>query len=427
MKPFAIAVREQTNRALAAAAMIIVIVTIAAWLGTEVYAEAQFRKAQEAVQSLDFAAAREPMQRCLKLRPHRFQFHFAAAQMERRAGRFPEARHHLERCQELAGTRIDVSSLERTLLEAQQGAVVKLERPLWALVEQDHPEKILILEALALGYLHVYSLPLAEKSLKMLLEQQPAHAEAWFLRAGICEMAGTSADAVNFYRRALELRPNSDSYRLRLANFLLHVQRIDEALPHLEQLCQRQPHDADALLGLARALIHAGQQARGRELAEQALVIKPGHAQAQTVIARLDLDNGKLTQAHDALRKALDADPSDRTSHYLLFQCLERMGEKRAARQQQARWQALENDLTRLENILRTDIPQNPRSADLYHEMGAILARHGKAERALSSFRQALTCDPKHRPTHQVLARHFADAGDVELAKLHRLMAAPAD
>src|SRR5262245_18294519 len=129
MTPFAIAVRAQSRRALVALALIIVIVTAAAWLAAEAYAEAQFWKAQQALANLDFAVARGHLQRCLSLRPNRFQFHFAAAQLERRMGSFPQARRHLERCQRLAGDRNDVSALEQTLLEAQQGGVSRWNGP----------------------------------------------------------------------------------------------------------------------------------------------------------------------------------------------------------------------------------------------------------------------------------------------------------
>lgn len=422
MKPFPVAVRELAKRVLVVMALVVVIAAAAAWLGTEVYAETRFRAAQEALGSFDFAAARAHLRSCLALRPNRFQFHFAAAQTERRAGFFLEALHHLDRCQELAGDHADVSSLERTLLHAQQGAVAKVEIPLWALVEQNHPDKPLILEALARGYLQVYSLPLADKSLKMLLEEQPTHAEAWFLRAGICEMLGSSADGLEFYRRAVELRPNNDSYRLRLANFLLHSHRAKEALPHLERLYQRQPHNPDVLWGQARALFDTGREDRSKYLLSQALAVQPDHPQALAEMAKLDLHEGNIAQAQTGLQKALAADPSDRASHYLLLQCLNRTGNKQAARQQQARWQALENDMTRLEDILRNQLPKNPRSADLFHELGVIFARHGKPERALSSYQHALTCDPKHRASHQALAGCFEQAGKTEPAARHRPM-----
>src|SRR5262249_51279543 len=123
MKPFPVAVRELARKSLVAVTLIAVILTTAIWLGTDVLAEVSYRKAQEALRRFDFIAAREHLQSCLALRPNRFQYHFAAAQTERRAGSFRQALFHLDRCQELTGADTDISSLERTLLQVQQGAV----------------------------------------------------------------------------------------------------------------------------------------------------------------------------------------------------------------------------------------------------------------------------------------------------------------
>jgi len=403
MKPFPVAVRERTRRVLLAVTLLVVIGTIAVWLGTEAVAELHFQKAQNALRNLDFADAREHLRACLALRPNRFQYHFVAAQTERRAGDFHQARYHLDRCQKLAGD-ADISSLERTLLHAQQGGVAEVERPLWRLVEQNHSDKLLILEALAHGYVRVYSLPLADKALKMLVEEQPAHAEAWFLRGGICELLGASAEGLKFYRRAVDLRPMNDPYRLRLANCLLQTNRNEEAVPHLEELCRRQPNNADALSGLARALSHTDRKDRCRQLLARAFAVQPEHPQALAVAAKLDLDDGKFALAQERLQKAIQADPTDRVNQYLLFQCLERAGQKEEARKQHDRWKALEKDLARLEEIVRHELPKKPRSADLYVELGVLFARYGKPDRALRSYEQALACDPNHVGAQQAIA-----------------------
>jgi tetratricopeptide (TPR) repeat protein len=405
MKPFPVAVRQRARRVLLALTLLVVVIGVSVvWLGPEIVAEFRFRKAQEALRNFDFAEAREQLRACLALRPHCFQYHFAAAQTERRAGLFRQALDHLDRCQELAGPDADVSSLERTLLHAQQGEVAQVEHPLWLLVEQNHPEKCLILEALAQGYLRVYSLPLADKALKMLVEEQPAHAEAWFLRGGTCELLGASAEGLEFYRRAVELRPTNNSYRLRLANCLLQTNRNEEAVPHLEELCRRQPKNPDALAALARAWSHTGSRDRCPELLEKALAIQPRHPQALALAAKLELDSGQFDQAQKKLEKALEADPTDRVNQYLLLQCLRQAGHMDAANKQHARLKALEKDLNRLEAIVRQELPKNPRSADLYVELGDLFARYGKPDRAQPCYQQALTCDPVHTGARQALA-----------------------
>src|SRR5262249_13009889 len=155
---------------------------------------------------------------------------------------------------------------------------------------------------------------------------------------------------------------------------------------------------------LARALGTKEQKDRRQDLLKQPLAVQPHHPQALAETARLNLDESKFDLAEKALQKALQADPSDRANQYVLFQCLERAGKKEAARQQQRRLKTLESDLARLEEIVRHDLPKNPRSADLYVELGVIFARHGKSERALASYQQALTYEPNHSAAKQEMS-----------------------
>jgi Tfp pilus assembly protein PilF len=145
------------------------------------------------------------------------------------------------------------------------------------------------------------------------------------------------------------------------------------------------------------------QKGRSRDLLRRALAINPLHPQALAESARLDLDEDRFQEAEEALQKALKADPSDRINQYLMIQCLERSGKKEAARIQQGRFKALEADLARLEEIVRHELPKNPRSADLYVELGGIFFRHGKPDRARTSYQQALLFDPNHQAAQKAL------------------------
>jgi tetratricopeptide (TPR) repeat protein len=392
----------------------------AVWLSTEIYVEIQFQKAKSALARYDFAGAREHLQTCVRLRPDRFQIRFLAAQTARRAGNYEEALEHLERCEALVEDPADFTLLESTLLRAQRGEVALVERPLWQLVEKDHPEKVLILEAMARGYIQVYCLPLADRCLKMLLKEEPDHAEAWAWRAAIYDMLDNRLEAQQYYERALELRPDNDTCRLHLASFLQHSNRVREAFAHLQKLYERQPDNPDVLVGLARYYMATSQYPRAGEMLVQALAQHPDHGQGLAEQGRLYLLEKKPVQAEACLRRALAADPSDRAYNYMLYQCLKRAGKEAAARVQHARFKQLDKDLSRTAVIMRYDLAKEPRNPDLYYELGRIFSRHGRADRGLFWYQHALTLNPNHRRTHQALAAYFESAGKKEYAALHR-------
>jgi Tfp pilus assembly protein PilF len=351
-----------------------------AWLGTEAYAEIKFQLAQSAAERYDFDEALGHLQTCMRLRPGRFQYCFLAARAARRARRFREAHEHLDRSQQLVGDQANVSLLERTLLRAQEGEVLAVDRPLWAAIKENHPEKNLILEALAQGYVHIGYMPLAEECLARLLQEEPDHAEAWLWRAGVFELSGNRQDTASFYRRAVELRPDNPRYRLGLALFLLHLNAFQEARPLLEELCVQDPDNPEVLVGMARLRVEAGHHDAARDLLDRALKIRPNHAQALTETAKLAFRSEELASAEDYLNRALAADPTERAANYLLYQCLEKEGKKDQAARQRLRLKILLADLARLDQILRTDLVHDPRRAELYHELSTIFARNGRLD-----------------------------------------------
>jgi tetratricopeptide (TPR) repeat protein len=386
----------------------------------EIYVEVQFQKAQSALERYDFSTARKHLQSCLRLRPDRFRFCFMAARTARRAGCYDEAQEHLEHCEDLTAGEDNLTLLESTLLRAQRGEVAAVESLLWSLVEKDHPEKVIVLEALARGYIQVYCLPLADTCLKRLLKEAPDHAEAWSWRAAIYDMLGHRSEAQQYYERALELRPDDDACRLRLVAFLQHANRVKEVLPHLQQLYEKQPNNPDVLLGLARYYRSTDQPGRARELLGRALDIQPDHAQALVEQARVDILEKRLARAEACLRKALAADPSDKAVNYLLYQCLEKAGKTTAARRQWGKVKVLERDLNRTETILSYDLAKDRRNPDLYWELGQIFSRHGRPDRGLFWYQHALTLNPLHRRTHLALAAYYQSAGQPAKAAVHR-------
>jgi predicted Zn-dependent protease len=360
------------------------------WTGTEAYAEFKYHLAESAAERYEFDEALRHLRTCLRLRPGRFHYCFLAARAARRARRFREAHDYLARCQVLAGDQADVSLLERTLLRAQEGDVLAVEGALWVAIKKNHPEKNLIYEALAQGYVHIGYLPLAEECLAPLLQAEPDHAEAWLWRASVFELSGNRQDTATFYRKAVELRPDNPRYRLGLALFLLSLNSFQEARPLLEQLCEAEPANPDVLVGMARLLVESGRHETAGDLLDRALKIRPAHVQGLTASAKLAFRNEQFATAEDYLRRALAVDPTERAAHYLLYQCLEKEGKKDEAARQRVRLKTVQGDLLRLDEILRTDLFHNPRRAELYNELSAIFARNGRHDLSRAWRDQAL-------------------------------------
>src|SRR5439155_24567809 len=150
-------------------------------------------------------------------------------------------------------------TLERDLIRAQRGDVAGVENQLLRFIEHDHPDTLLILEALCQGYIKSYRLPHALRCLERWLERRPDDVQALLWRAEVEQLRSSTQEALADYRRVVELSPEHDSARLRLAELLAAEHQPAEAVPHFERLRQRQPANPPVLLGLARCRALAGR------------------------------------------------------------------------------------------------------------------------------------------------------------------------
>src|SRR5207248_6752668 len=73
---------------------------------------------------------------------------------------------------------------------------------------------------------------------------------------------------------------------------------------------------------------------------------------------------------------------------------------------------------------LRYNILQDPKDLSSRFEVAKWMLEHGHAEEGLKWTSEILRADPRHAPTHRVLADYYQKQGDAGLANYHRLMAA---
>jgi tetratricopeptide (TPR) repeat protein len=99
---------------------------------------------------------------------------------------------------------------------------------------------------------------------------------------------GAPEQAIEQYRRALELGPSFHDLRYRLARVLLESGRVLEAREELEQVVTARPNfiDAGAALGLARYL--AGDAAGAREVWESCRARRPDNARIGAYLNMVD-------------------------------------------------------------------------------------------------------------------------------------------
>ena len=317
------------------------------WLWREQRARwilAELGRAEAALASQDFDAARRHLDLCLHYRPADPKLSLLSAQAARHAEKYPEAEEHLRRYQALVGDATEEGTLELAMLLAQRGDLPQSESLLNSCLAARHPATDLILEALALSYVTTYRLDEAMDMLDRLLARQPDNVTALLTRGILYESATHKDKALVDYRHAAEARPDNPRALLRLAEALQGSQKLEEAIPYYERLLERDPTHAGALLGLAGCRRDTGDVEGAATLLDELATAHPDDEAGILARGRLALQRGRLGEAEPLLRRSAELRPADYHSHYYLSLCLQAQGKQSESRTHRERADQIDRD-----------------------------------------------------------------------------------
>ena len=380
-----------------------------------------YRAGRQALERRDFTQARAHLLLCLQVWPACAEVHLRLAQAARRAGDYQAAEHHLDRCRELAAP-ADPAGLERMLLRAQRGDLDGVEGYLLHRAEQEGPESVLILEALAPVYLASYHLHGALYCVGRLLELEPENIQALLWHGQVMERLNRFAEALADYRHALALNPDDEQARLSLGEVLLYLDQPQDAAEHFEYLYQRQPGNAAVQFGLACCRRGLGRREEARKLLDGLVTRYPREAPILSERGKLALEEGQAAEAEDWLRRAVALSPFDRRMNYALYQCLQGRGKHAEAKELRAKLERLDQDVKRLLELSK-EILNKPQAPAERCEVGILCLRLGLDQAGLGWLAGALREDPWSADAHQALAEYYERSGQPGPAARHRQLA----
>jgi tetratricopeptide (TPR) repeat protein len=141
------------------------------------------------------------------------------------------------------------------------------------------------------------------------LKLDPGNQEA-LSNLGIClGMAGRHHEALEPLGKVLAANPNDADARCNLGTSLLQEPgRVDEAVAHFRRALELEPDKVEAYVGLARAETARGRHADAADHWRQVLRFNPS-AEVRLFLAKALHKAGRLDEAADQLRRALDDEP----------------------------------------------------------------------------------------------------------------------
>ena len=342
---------------------------------------------------------------------------FLLGRLARRQGRMDDAIRHLKRARYL-GLAPATLQREEWLVLAQSGQMTAAEPHLVELLNDPQGDGAEICEAFVVGYLFLRNFAAATELLDAWSRDYPRDAQTHYSR-GLMHM-----DLLNLptaeeqLRRAVELSPTHADALFWLADLLLDGGRADEALGYFERLCRLRPDDLTAAVGQASCLRCVGRSAEARELLERVLTVSANN-EALVELANLDIEDGDYESARARVEPAVKANPQHKDLRYVYGIALRNLGRMDEAREQLDFVVEVSKRLDHA-NVLAAELSSKPGDVDLRYQIGEIHLRSGGEKEGLVWLNSALACDPRHKPTHRLLAEYYSNKAGDDL-KLHEL------
>lgn len=218
-----------------------------------------------------------------------------------------------------------------------------------------------------------------------LLRDYPELAVAHYGHGRVAAMLGDAAEALERYRRSVELAPEFGSAHYALALAYRDAGLAERVAAHLEayrRLGARRPVPPDKLMERVNAFRSTARH----------LIVEG---------ARLE-EAGRIDESIARHVQALEADPAAAQAHVNLISLYGRKGEQDQAQRHYDAALKLQGD-----------------HAGAHYNWGVLHARAGRVEEAAAAFRRALEVDPFHPHAHNNLGTLLAGQGKLAEAASH--------
>ena len=236
----------------------------------------------------------------------------------------------------------------------------------------------------------------------------PAH----FEMAKLYEREQNFQGVVAHLNRIIEFEPGHVGARVKLAQIMMLVDRLDEAETHVAAALEAAPQDSEVLATKAAFALRQGDVAGALNAARAALEADPGNAAAGMVLIDERIRADDLERALELVEGYLAGDEKNVAFNLVKLQLLQNMGYETA----------VETHLLRLAEIF-PDLPQFRTLLAQYYD------RQGDTAAAEAQMRAIAEADPSNAAAALDVARFLIRGEGVEVgrAELERLIATAED
>jgi choline-sulfatase len=232
--------------------------------------------------------------------------------------------------------------------------------------------------------------------LEKVVADDPNVIDAWFNLGNVHYRAGRFDEAIRFFAKALELKPDYDLALINMANAYRGLGKDAEALAGYEHYLRVDPKNAWVTYQAGEIHLDRRELDRASELFRQALAIDPKVASARVALGAIAITRGDRATAEREITAALDLKPDVRLAHFNLGVLAESRQDVEAALASYRKETELHDDAYRaMFNAAR------------------LLQQRGSMAEARALFERAVTVNDRFAEGHVYLAQTKLAAGDL--------------
>lgn len=377
--------------------------------------------AERAIERREFETALRHLEVCMREWPDSAETRFLAARTARRAGQLDLAQQWLKEAESLGWVRPAIE-LESALIQVQKGYYRAVSGALLDFIRRGHPDSLLIVEILAPVALAQFEVALAEECLDVWMAQDPGNTKPRLLKADILLRVGAKRQAYDLYQEVVRLDPDNVEAHRQCGWFLLEQKQVEEAKRHFDHLWKSHADDPAVMRGMAYCLHHLGQDDEASQILDRLLANHPDDAMSLSLRGLIDLDSGRPEAAETWLRRAAALMPYEMTIMFNYARCLETLGRADEAQKVRDRTKQIEADMRAVSALVK-EAAAKPYDPAPRYQIAERMMRNGMENEARRWLESALAQNPRHRPSHELMARYFEQFGDLSRAAEHRRIA----
>jgi choline-sulfatase len=230
------------------------------------------------------------------------------------------------------------------------------------------------------------------RTLRQVLAEDPKVIDAWFMLGNVHASRGKPAEAIGFFKRALELKPDDEMAVINMANAYRNLGRDEEALVGYQRFLQLDPRNAQVRYEAAQILIDLGQLDQGAKELGQALDLEPKMAAARNALGVVAIKRGDLVRAEQEIKAALDQKPDVRLAHFNLALIAEERRQPQLAIEE-----------------YQKEIAAHPNAFKAAFNLGRLYEQMGNRSLQEASYQQAIDMNPNFAEGYFYLAKLYLD------------------